>query len=78
MTKNLYMKTKSAETYNRSIIKSVSYRILSLSVDSSVAYFFTHNAILSAGIVIFVNMYSTLLYYFHERVWARIRWGRHV
>lgn len=69
------MKNKPNETHHRSAIKSISYRALSLSVDSTVAYFFTHNIALSAGIVLFVNLYSTLLYYFHERAWARVRWG---
>lgn len=70
------MELTPVEAHNRSLAKSVSYRLLSLSVDSSVAYFFTRDIALSAGIVIFVNVYSTLLYYFHERVWAHIRWGR--
>lgn len=69
------MENKSIETHHRSAIKSISYRALSVSVDSTVAYFFTHNIALSAGIVLFVNLYSTLLYYFHERAWARVRWG---
>ncbi len=70
------MRMRSAETHNRSAVKSVSYRIVSVMVDAIVAYFFTHNIALSAGIVIFVDAYSTLLYYLHERVWAHIHWGR--
>lgn len=66
----------SGEKHKRSGAKALSYRILSISVDSMVAYFFTQNVALSAGIVLFVNGYSTLLYYFHERVWAHIHWGR--
>jgi uncharacterized membrane protein len=62
--------------HKRSGAKALSYRILSISVDSMVAYFFTQNVALSAGIVLFVNGYSTLLYYFHERIWAHIHWGR--
>jgi len=64
------------ESHPRSVAKSVSYRVLSLSVDSAVAYFFTRDVALSAGIVILVNTYSTLLYYFHERAWAHVHWGR--
>ena len=72
------MKTKPLETHQRSAIKSVGYRVLSISVDSAVAYFFTRDVVISAGIVLFVNTYSTLLYYFHERIWAHIHWGRRV
>jgi uncharacterized membrane protein len=67
---------KPVEKHPRSIAKSISYRLLSLTADSMVAYFFTRDIALSAGIVILVNAYSTLLYYFHERVWAHILWGR--
>ncbi|MFA6414751.1 MAG: DUF2061 domain-containing protein [Candidatus Paceibacterota bacterium] len=67
---------KPLEAHHRSIAKSISYRVLSLSVDSAVAYFFTRDVALSAGIVVLVNGYSTLLYYFHERIWAHVHWGR--
>jgi uncharacterized membrane protein len=67
---------KQLEKHRRSSAKAVSYRILSLTVDSIVAYFFTRDAVLSATIVVFVNAYSTILYYLHERVWAHIHWGR--
>ncbi len=67
---------KSGEKHGRSGVKALSYRMLSITVDSMVAYFFTQNIALSATIVLFVNGYSTLLYYFHERVWAHIHWGR--
>lgn len=77
ITRNVLLnRVKSAERHSRSIVKSVTYRLLSISVDSIVAYIFTRDLILSAGIVIFVNTYSTFLYYFHERIWAHIHWGR--
>jgi len=70
------MKVKPAETHNRSIAKSVSYRVVSITIDSFVAYYFTRSVALSAGIVIFVDTYSTIVYYLHERAWAHIHWGR--
>jgi uncharacterized membrane protein len=70
------MKHKAAEKHSRSLLKSISYRMLSITADSITAYFFTHDVALSAGIVILVNGYSTILYYAHERVWANIHWGR--
>lgn len=70
------MKIKSTEKVKRSAIKSVTYRVMSITADSMAAYFFTRDAALSAGIVIFVNGYSMILYYFHERIWSHIRWGR--
>lgn len=69
------MKKTAKEHYKRSAVKAISYRVLSIAVDSVVAYFFTKDVALSAGIVLFVNGYSTILYYFHERVWAQVHWG---
>lgn len=65
-----------AEKHSRSLIKSISYRMVSIIADSIAAYFFTRDVALSAGIVILVNGYSTILYYLHERIWANIHWGR--
>ena len=70
------MQLRPAETYNRSLVKSVSYRVVSVIIDSCVAYYFTRSIVFSAGIVIFVDSYSTIVYYLHERVWAHIHWGR--
>ncbi|HEY9584985.1 MAG TPA: DUF2061 domain-containing protein [Candidatus Paceibacterota bacterium] len=70
------MQIVSAEKHRRSVAKSLSYRVLSISVDWLVVYFFTRNAALSVGIVILVDGYSTILYYLHERVWAHVHWGR--
>ena len=73
---NLLMLFKPAELHRRSIAKSVSYRVVSIIVDSLVAYYFTRSVALSAGIVIFVDTYSTIVYYLHERIWAHIHYGR--
>lgn len=64
------------ERWHRSAIKSVSYRVLHVSVDIMVAYFFTRDAKLTIGIVTLVNGYSTVLYYLHERLWNRIHIGK--
>lgn len=75
-TGEMLVTKRPSEKHRRSIMKSVTYRILSISVDLMVAYFFTHSAVLSFWIVFFVDGYSTILYYLHERVWAHVAWGR--
>lgn len=70
------MKKQSGEKHTRSLIKSISYRILSMTADTIAAYALTRSTAMTIGIVILVNTYSTVLYYFHERVWANIHWGR--
>lgn len=78
MHDDILIAKKSAEKHRRSIVKSITYRVVSICVDSTVAYLFTHDIALSAGIVLFVNGYSTVLYYLHERVWAHIHWGHSI
>jgi uncharacterized membrane protein len=63
------------ESRARSIVKAVSYRLLSIMVDTVVAYLFTRKIALSLGIVLVVNAYSTFLYYAHERAWNKITFG---
>ena len=66
----------SAELHRRSVVKAVSYRAINIIIDAAVVYFFTRSAPFSLGIVLLLNTYSTVLYYFHERIWAHIHWGR--
>jgi uncharacterized membrane protein len=39
-------------------------------------YLITHRVDMTVGLVVGTNLASTLLYYLHERVWSRIKWGR--
>lgn len=70
------MKAVSCETHHRSIIKSLSYRAISVVADFAAAYFFTRDIAVSATVVVFIELYSTFLYYLHERAWAHIHFGR--
>jgi len=67
---------KSLELHSRSIVKAITYRLVNITIDSLVVYFFTRSVPLSLSLVLLINGYSTFIYYFHERVWAHIHWGR--
>jgi uncharacterized membrane protein len=69
-------RTNAHDRRTRTLAKAVAYRLLSITADTIVAYFFTRNSLTTFAIVAFVNGYSTLLYYAHERIWAHIHWGR--
>lgn len=55
------------ESHTRTIIKSITWRI----VATAVTAVFTG---LSGAIII--NIWMTIAYYVHERAWVRIRWGK--
>ncbi len=64
------------EKTSRSIAKAVAYRVLILISDSVIIFAFTHNYKTTLGVIFFSNIASTLLYFFHERAWNKVEWGR--
>jgi uncharacterized membrane protein len=64
------------ETLRRSIVKTVSYRILILILDFTSIYLFTGQVKVAVGFMVVSNVYTTLSYFFHERIWDRVRWGK--
>jgi len=64
------------ESFRRSVVKTITYRIVVLTLDFSVIYLFTRRLEVAAGFTIVSNVYTTLAYFFHERIWDEIRWGK--
>lgn len=67
---------KFSEHSKRSLVKSITFRILVLISDGIIIYSITHRYDVAITVIFFSNFSSTILYYFHERVWNRIRWGK--
>jgi uncharacterized membrane protein len=59
----------------RSIVKTIVYRILIICSDAIIIYVLTHKLVLTLSVIGLSNIASTILYYFHERLWSRITWG---
>jgi uncharacterized membrane protein len=64
------------DSRKRSIVKAITYRILIVCLDFLVIYLLTKQAKMAFGFMVVSNVYTTLGYFLHERVWARIRWGK--
>ncbi len=64
------------ETRKRSIIKSVTFRILVVVADLVVIYALTRKFVDTIAITVATNVASTIFYFLHERVWNAIHWGR--
>ena len=64
-----------AETAKRSIVKALTYRVVILCLDFLAIYLFTHKVDVALGFMIVSNIYTTVGYFVHERIWARIKWG---
>jgi uncharacterized membrane protein len=59
----------------RSALKAVTYRILIMCLDFITIYLFTGAIRVALGFMIASNIYTTIGYFVHERIWARIQWG---
>jgi adenylylsulfate kinase len=64
------------DLHKRSIVKAVTFRVLVIMADALVIFFITRRYDLTLGFIVLSNITSTLLYYFHERLWDKVHWGR--
>jgi adenylylsulfate kinase len=62
-------------TRKRSVVKALSYRIIIVSLDFAVIYLLTGKTKVAVGFMIISNTYTTVGYFLHERLWARVKWG---
>jgi uncharacterized membrane protein len=64
------------ETRKRSIAKSIVWRIICIVVSIVVSYFLTSRWDIAVAIGSVYNVVTMVLYYFHERLWNIIKWGK--
>jgi len=64
------------ESHARAWVKSVIWRILGIAILGIISWFATHSWKEMAMITLFFHGIRVILYYFHERVWEKISWGR--
>lgn len=63
------------ERIPRSVAKTAVYQGLMALLTFLISFAFTGRADVSAGIAAVNNGSKSVLYYFHERAWARVPWG---
>jgi len=63
------------ETKKRTLIKTVSWRIIATCTTIVVAYILTRSLKLAFGVGCIDTLVKTVFYYFHERVWCNCDWG---
>ncbi len=59
----------------RSFLKSLSWRITATLITILLIWVITQELILSLQVGIVEMLIKLMIYYFHERIWNRIRWG---
>ena len=68
----------SEETLRRSVVKTISYRLAILILDFTAIYLFTGKIKIALGFMIVSNIYTTIGYFIHERIWDKIKWGKNM
>ena len=67
---------KSLETRTRSWVKSIVWRLLGIFILGFISWLVTHSWKEMTLITIIFHTIRLILYYFHERLWEAISWGR--
>ena len=69
-------RSRGSEGHSRSLVKAVTWRVTA-SLDTFVISFILTGRLVLAGSIAGTELLTKiLLYYFHERIWALIPWGR--
>lgn len=66
----------SEETLSRSIAKTATYRVFIMILDFSTIYIFTGKVKIAIGFMVASNVYTTIGYFVHERIWDKIKWEK--
>ncbi len=63
--------------HRRSGLKTLSWRLTAFTSDSIIIYLVTHQVVFSTLIGGLTGVVKLFRFYGHERIWARVKWGRH-
>jgi len=64
------------DKHKRTLIKTLTWRLIALLVTVIVFYIYSRDAKGSLTVGLAANIIKMAIYYVHERVWNRIRFGR--
>lgn len=71
-----FKKDKSSEKPVRSIVKAISWRILGTLDTIIISWFITGQIAMALSIGSIEVVTKMVLYFFHERLWNIIKWGK--
>ena len=63
-------------TKQRSFIKSLTWRAIALISGFVITYAVIRDVAVATELTIIVNLVNFILYYAHERLWLKTKWGR--
>ena len=69
-------KKSTVETHSRTVMKTVSWRIVATLTTGITVYILTVEIFLSLSVIGIEVIAKILFYYLHERVWNLVQWGK--
>lgn len=66
-----------SETNKRSLVKTISWRVVGSTSAVIISLAVTGSIAIASTIGILHLISNTILYFFHERFWNKINWGKH-
>lgn len=74
--KTSFEKDKNSESPKRSIVKSISWRVIGTLDTIIISWIITGTLSLAFSIGVVELVTKMVLYFFHERIWNNISWGK--
>jgi uncharacterized membrane protein len=65
-----------SDTNKRSLVKTISWRLTGSGATFIISWLISGNFAVAGTIAVIQLMSNTILYFIHERIWNRIKWGR--
>ena len=64
------------ESRKRTLIRTITYRIIVTIVLAVISLVYTGNAFQATAITIVYSILATLVHYVHDRIWFKVKWGK--
>ncbi len=64
------------ESVKRSVVKTVSWRVIATALMFVTVWFFTGAFYVSLVSSVVAGVINTIAYYLHERLWNKTKWGK--
>lgn len=71
-----FKEIKNSDKATRSIVKAISWRIIGTLDTVIISWLITGKITMALSIGLIEVITKTLLYFFHERIWNLIKWGK--
>ncbi len=75
MAKFSLLTHNSDEKIVRTVAKTVIYRTIIIILDFIAVYLLSGKVSIAIGYTVISNIYTSIAYYLHERIWSKIKWG---